>query len=138
MINANFFYFIIIITLFVSAPDSCNLLPCKILSGFLLILPLSFWFHVKRRFNRVKRLLTDGKLNIQDAKNLCRSMISFYSAIAVVIFICAIFLFDLKIFLKAVPVIGEWGTGLNILGVSFLSYIYQSYGCGHTVPLAAH
>lgn len=119
MINANFFYFIIIITLFVSAPDTCGLFPCKILPGFSLILPLLFWFHIKRRFNRVKRSLADEKLNIQDAKRLCHGMISFYSVIAVVIFICAIFLFDLKLFLKGVPVIGAWGTGLNILGVSF-------------------
>ncbi len=120
MIYINFLFFIIAIALFSTAPlteNSMFTLPQDLLA--LLVVLWAFWHFNRYHFKTIRETFDKGNINVEEAKKYFFNRINIHIIIAIFIFAVELFVFDLKVFLARIPLLGNSETFINAAGLSF-------------------
>jgi len=136
MIYINFLYFIIAVALFSTAPERANVmfsLPQDVMA--ILVLWWSLWHFNRYHFNRIRKNLLKGHLSLEEAKKQVNSRTNLNIMAAILLFALELYLFDLKVLIYLLPVIGKSETLVNSVGlIVFLTQLAMTwYWAYHTI-----
>jgi len=120
MIFANFFYFIIAITLFSTAPHSDKsilLLNRNVI--WIVLIYFIFWYFNRHNFTKIRINYDNESIDSTQAKKEYHRLINFNTIISLFLFAIEIFIFDIKSLLIKIPILGNSEFFLNAGGLAF-------------------